>query len=259
MIDDRSTRARIEGERLARRYRGSAEDADLERLITFYRPMALALAARYARGDRRDDLEQVACVGLIKAAKRFDPARGASFRSYAIPMILGEVKRFWRDNGWPLHVPRPVQERMLQMRVIAAQFERSQARPPTVAELAAAAGCTDEDVVEALAAEGSAQILSLDSSPAEADGVTLAEQVGGHDPGFDYIDCMESIKTALPELSRVEREVIRLHFQRELTQREIGRQLGIPPRRVGVILSRALDRLTELLEPRPRAQVMVAA
>ncbi len=259
MIDDRSMRARVEGERLARRFRKRGDAADFDRLISFYRPMAIALAGRYTRGDRRDDLEQVACLGLIKAARRFDPAQGPSFRSYAIPMILGEVKRFWRDNGWPLHVPRPVQERMLRMRLVAAQFEQREARPPTVRELAALLGCSDEDVVEALAAEGSANVLSLDRAPAREDGVPLAEQVGGHDPGYDYVDCMESIKVAMPELSRIEREVVQLHFQRELTQREIGDELGIPPRRVGIILSRAIDQLAELLDGRPREGVLLAA
>lgn len=248
VLDDRSTRAHLAGERLARRYRSRRSAADLERLVAFYRPMVIALAGRYARGDRREDLEQVACVGLIKAAHRFDPERGSSFRSYAIPMILGEVKRFWRDNGWALHVPRPVQERMLQVRAAGSQFEQTHARPATVAELASLVGCSDEEVVDALAAGDSMSALSLDLTAVEPEGLTLAEQVGGDDAAFDYVDCIESIKTVLPGLSRLEREVVRLRFQQELTQREIGEELGIPARRVGTLLSGALDQLAEMLD-----------
>lgn len=243
MNDDRSTRARLEGERLARRYCSSGTAGDLERLVTFYRPMAVALAGRYARGDRRDDLEQVACLGLIKAAKRFDAGLGTTFRSYALPMIIGEVKRFWRDNGWPLHMPRPLQERMLRVRTLAAAFEQRESRPPTVAELAGIVECSAEEIIEALTAEGSANVLSLDGAPARPDEMSLGEQVGGDDPGYDYVDCIESIKSAMARLSRLEREVVRLHFQRELTQRQISQELGIPPRRVGRVLTGALVQL----------------
>lgn len=205
--------------------------------------MALSLAGRYAHGDRRDDLEQVACLGLVKAARRFDPAQG-NFRSYAIPMILGEIKRFWRDSGWALHVPRPVQERLLRIRSLAADVEQRNARPPTAAELAQLIGCREEDVVEALTAEATAAVLSLDGASEQPDGVPLAEQVGGDDPGFEYVECMESIKRALPELTRLEQEVVRLRFQQELTQREIASQLSIPPRRVAALLEGALLQLT---------------
>ncbi len=241
--DDGSPQARARGECLARRFARSRRPCDLDELIAFYRPLAQALSHRYVGRDRADDLEQVAAIGLIKAARRFDPAQG-SFRAYAIPTMLGEMKHFCRANDWSVHVPRPVQERLHKLRELSREIEQQTGRAPAVRELAAMLEIDEADIVEAITAEETALAVSLDHVPPDDAGLPLSERIGAHEDGYDRVDCLVSIQRALPELSVIERQVVRLRFADDLSQREIGDELGIPPRRVGKILTGAIDRLT---------------
>ena len=238
-LDDRAR------DRLLRRYARHRSAADLESLVVSYAPLARSLARRYARGGAADpDLEQVACEGLVKALQRFDPDRGTPFTSFALPTILGELRRFIRDTSWCAHVPRRVQERVQAVRRATDAFTARNGRPPTAPELADAARCTVEDVVEALAASATCRTVSFDAEPADDDdGATLADRLGTDDPAFEHVEHLASIERALPGLAPEEQAVIRLRFAADLSQREIALRLGVSRSHVGRLLERSLDHL----------------
>src|SRR4051795_5753607 len=146
---------RAESDRLLRRYAAHRDPADLEELVRRFRPLVRKLALRYARGSEPlDDLEQVASLGLIKALDRFDPERGFAFTSFAVPTILGELKRSFRDTAWSAHVPRSVQERVADVRRESDAYAALHGRSPAVRELAERLECDEEAVIEALDAAG---------------------------------------------------------------------------------------------------------
>jgi RNA polymerase sigma-B factor len=179
---DERTRAR-----LLRRYARWRRPEDLEELVLSYRPLARTLARRYATTAAvREDLEQAAFEGLIKAIHRFEPERGAAFASFAVPTILGELRRYLRDTAWPAHVPRSLQERVRQLRAAAADFSAGHGRHPTARELARDMACDGEVVVEALGVSSALSVVPLDGPVRDHDASTasVAEQIGVDDPGF---------------------------------------------------------------------------
>ncbi len=237
------------------RYARHRDSRDLEALVLSYRPLAHALARRVGRGSSREDLEQVACEGLIKAIRRFDPDRGFAFMSFAVPTILGELRRHRRDTAWPAHVPRPLQERIQDVRAAAERRSARCGREPTIAELAADLDCDEALVLDALAAASSLNVLPLDAPPRgdEDNGGSLAEQIGAADPGYDRIEYLASIEVAAPTLSDEQRTVVRLRFAEDLTQREIARRLRISRSEVGRTLAAAQATLRSSLDIRPAA------
>jgi RNA polymerase sigma-B factor len=256
--------ARQETERLPPRHAGAPGDAALELIVLRHRPLARRLARRFARAGRPlDDLEQVACEGLIKAARRFDRARGCAFTSFAVPTILGELRRFCRDTGWVVHVPRGVQERVLEVRRAARDLAAERGgRQPTVGDLATRVGCDEDEVVEALWVAHSSGSVPLKDDGADTD---LREPRGPRawlaydDPGYEHVECLTALESALPALTRVQREVMRLHFAEELSRHEIAARLGLSPTRAGRLLYGALDALRVALgedapEPSGRAR-----
>src|SRR3954447_10090960 len=147
--EQRSTRSAW----LLRRYAATRDPRDLDALVQRFRPLARRLARRYVRGgEPLDDLEQVANLGLVKALQRFDPDKGFAFTSFAVPTILGELKRSFRDSAWSAHVPRSMQERSARVREATERLETEHGRPPTVSEIATRLGCEDEEVLEAMSA-----------------------------------------------------------------------------------------------------------
>jgi RNA polymerase sigma-B factor len=231
-------------ERLLRRYARWRRPEDLEQLVLSYRPLARALARRYATGAR-EDLEQAAYEGLIKAIHRFEPERGAAFASFAVPTILGELRRHLRDTAWPAHLPRALQERVREVRAAAEDFSAAHGRNPTPGELALHIGCGDEAVLEALGVSSALSVVPLDAPVRDRDlsTVSVADQIGDDDPGFERVECLASIEEALPTLSRGQRTVLRLHFAEDLTQREIAGRLGVSRSEVTRDLGAALARL----------------
>jgi RNA polymerase sigma-B factor len=225
---------------------------DLERLVVSYLPLAHALARRFGPRGSHEDLEQVACEGLIKAIRRFDPDRGFAFTTFAVPTILGELRRYRRDTAWPAHVPRPLQERIQGVRAAAERHGARCGREPTAAELAAELGCDEEDVLDALAAASSLNVIPLDAPPRgeDAASVSLAEQIGAADPAYDQIECLVSIEAAAPALTDGQREVVRLRFGEELTHREIARRLDVSRSEVSRMLAAAEDALRSSLQLR---------
>jgi RNA polymerase sigma-B factor len=217
----------------------------VERLL----PLAQGLARRYAgRGEPLDDLEQVACVGLLKAIDRFDPSRDVRFATFAVPTIAGEIKRHFRDKGWMLRVPREVQE--LHARLAAARdaLTAQHGRSPTIRELAAAAGATEDQVVEALGAAGAYRLASLDA-PASADGPeVVGDGVADQEDGFAAAERRMLVGGGLRHLAPREREIVRLRFFEGLTQREIAREVGISQMHVSRLLRRAVEGLRDVME-----------
>ena len=242
-LPDRDERART---RLLRRYARWRRPEDLEELVISYRPLARSLARRYATGScAREDLEQAAYEGLIKAIHRYEPERGAAFASFAVPTILGELRRFLRDTVWPAHVPRSLQERVRDVRSAAEDFSAVEGRNPTVHELALLLDCEQEVVVEALGVSTSLSVMPLDGPARQSDAAaaSLADQIGIEDPGFERVECLATIEGALPLLTGGQKRVLRLYFAEDLTQRQIAGRLGISRSEVARDLGDAVARL----------------
>ena len=228
--DDRATRAQ-EDRRLLVRYHREGDPAAREQLVTRFLPLARQLARRYQRGgEQLDDLVQVASLGLLKAIDRFDPARETAFSSFAVPTILGELKRHFRDKGWSVRVPRDLQELSVKVDRVADDMSRTLGRIPTPAELAAETGTSLEQVLEAREASAAYRAVSLDRprTEDEEDGDSYADAVGDDDPGYHIAEASATVQRLMRVLSEREREVLRLRFEEDLTQSEIGE----PRRRV---------------------------
>lgn len=228
--------------RLLRRYAAWRRAEDLEELVVSYRPLVRRLARRYVTATcAREDLEQVAYEGLIKAIHRFQPERGAPFASFAVPTILGEIRRHLRDTTWPARVPRSLQERVRQVRSAAEDFTAVHGRTPTPGELARALDCDDDAVVEALAVTSSLSVVPLDAPVIET--APVADQIGAEDPGYERVECLAVIEEALPGLTSGEKAVLRLYFNQDLTQRQIAARLGVSRSEVARDLGEAVARL----------------
>lgn len=218
-----------------------------ERLVERFMPLARKLAGRYAGREPFDDLLQVASIGLLRAIDRFDPDRGMAFSSYAVPTILGELKRHFRDTGWFVHVPRGAQELALKVQQAEERLGASSGRSPTVQELAQYLEIGVEDVTDALEAAAGHHSTSLDTPIGDAKGerVTLADTFGVQDERFELIDATVTIAEAAAELSDRERLVLALYFFEERTQSQIATEIGVSQMQVSRILKGTLERLRE--------------
>ncbi len=237
---------------LFRRWRSEGDRAARNQLIERHLPLARKLARRYATSaDSHEDLTQVASLGLVKAVERFDPDRGFAFTSFAVPTIVGELKRYFRDAGWALHVDRSAQE--LARRVIEAQKRVSAAkgRPPTVLELAQYLECSEEDVLEGLQTAEAHDAVSLDAPLGDGDEATSRlESLGAGDRRLERVDDEVTVFSAARHLPEREREILLLRFGEHLTQSEIAERIGISQMQVSRLLRRSLARLHELTAER---------
>jgi RNA polymerase sigma-B factor len=220
-----------------------------EELVDRFLPLARNLARRYA-GAREpfDDLLQVASLGLVKAIDRFDVDRGAAFSSFAVPTILGDLKRYFRDLGWVVHVPRGAQEQALKVQEAQERLTTKTGRPPTVHELAQYLEFEVADVLDALEAASAHHTASLDA-PREDRGDesgSLADAFGQEDQRYELIEETATISAAAKELTLRERRVLALRFARDMTQTQIAREIGMSQMEVSRTLRRALTRLREL-------------
>ena len=242
---DRASVREVERQLLVR-YHHQGDLAAREELVERLLPLARDLALRYTYTDEPfDDLLQVASLGLIKAIDRFDPDRGTKFTSYAAPTILGELKRHFRDKGWALHVPRDLQERTLAVSRETETLSKQLGRSPNVREVAAELGCGVEDVLEAQEAAASYEAASLDAPSARDDdeAAPLVDMMGGEDSAYELVESRDAIASTWKALPDVERQVLELRFMHDLTQREIGEQIGYSQMHVSRLLRRALNRL----------------
>jgi RNA polymerase sigma-B factor len=222
-----------------------------EELIERFLPLARKLARRYA-GPREpfDDLLQVASLGLVKAVDRFDVGRGTAFSSFAVPTILGELKRYFRDLGWSVHVPRGAQEQALKVEEAEQALTSKTGRPPSVAQLAEYLELSVEDVLEALETANAHHSTSLDAprDDGEEESGSLADVFGQVDARYELVDASVTISSAARELSPRERRVLALRFVDDLTQTQIAEEIGVSQMQVSRILRRALAHLRELTE-----------
>jgi RNA polymerase sigma-B factor len=234
---------------LLRRYARDHRPEDLEELVRRFRPLVRKLALRYARGSEPlDDLEQVASLGLVKALDRFDPERGFAFTSFAVPTILGELKRSFRDTAWSAHVPRSVQERVADVRRESDAHAALHGRSPSVRELAEQLECDEEAVIEALDAAGALHPVSL-NGPRRGDGEdeddgALIDRLGGGDDGYERVEDRVAIEAAMPTLTDLQRRVLELRFGEDLKQSEIAHRVGCSQMQVSRLLRAGLQRLS---------------
>jgi RNA polymerase sigma-B factor len=225
-------------------------DARARELLTErYLPLARRLARRYQRREEPlEDLVQVASLGLLKAIDRFDADRDVAFSSFAVPTVLGEIKRHFRDRTWSVRVPRDLQELVLRVDRAAAELSVGKRRAPTVAELAEAVGATEEQVLEALRAAGAYHAGSLDAPrpgrvDADAAGESLADALGEDEDGFERAEERATLAPLLARVSSRERLVLTLRFGEDLTQAEIGERIGVSQMQVSRLIRQALTRL----------------
>jgi RNA polymerase sigma-B factor len=230
------------------RFRATSDPDVRQELIEAHLGLVDYLARRFAgRGEPLEDLIQVATIGLIKAVDRFDPNREVEFSTYATPTIVGELKRHFRDKGWAVRVPRRLQELNLQLGEIMSTLSQQLGRAPTVAEMAEAAGTTDEEVLEGLDSAHAYSLTSLDA-PTGEDELALREQIGSDDESLELLEYRTSLTPLLHDLQPRERLMLYLRFFRGMTQSEIADRLGISQMHVSRLLSKTLIGLRHGLE-----------
>jgi len=241
-------REQLTGERkLLERYAEDRSPIVREELVDRFMPLARRLASRYAGGaEPFDDLIQVASVGLVKAIDRFDPVRGTAFSTFAVPTILGELKRHFRDRGWSVHVPRDVQERILKVEKALAELPAKLGHSPTVQEIGERIQATDEEVLEAMHAAQGHHAVSLDATSSMGDGDDpgpLKDRIGGEDLSFETVEYGEAIGPVLAEISERDRMVLHLRFVEDMTQSEIAERVGVSQMHVSRILRATIEKL----------------
>jgi RNA polymerase sigma-B factor len=231
------------------RCRATGDPVVRERLVLRHLPLARSLAARYARGPEPfDDLLQVACLGLIKAVDRYDPERPCAFTTFAVPTILGELKRYFRDGTWAVRVPHSVHDGAMRVRAVQRTLPARRAAEPPARRLARSIGMPEPRVRDALDALVANDVVPLEPSGEEGAEPSLAETLGQLDDGYRLAEERADVDRLLSCVSAQEQRVLRLRFGEELTQRQIAEQLGVSQMTISRLLARCLPRLRELAE-----------
>jgi RNA polymerase sigma-B factor len=224
-------------------YRRTDDRRLRDRLIEMNIGLAEAVSRRFGgRGERHDDLLQVALVGLLKSVERFDPERGLAFSSFATPTIEGELKRHFRDKRWAVRVPRRLQELMLEVNQSVATLTQRRGRSPTIEEIAADTSLSSEDVLEALEAGRAIVAAPIENDDKEGTGGVI-DRRGSVDTGIEAVEQRMIVSQLLDSLPTRERAIVVLRFYEGLTQSEIAKRLGVSQMQISRILARTLDRL----------------
>lgn len=250
------SRSREYGERLGevpekellRRIHREDDLAAREELITRYLPLVRSLARRFAsRGQALEDLVQVGSIGLIKAIDRFDMDRGVELSTYATPTILGEIKRYFRDKGWAVKVPRALQDLNIRLNKVIEQLTVELNRSPTIAELAAACDATEEEVLEALESGRAYNSLSIYSSGGseEEDSLELLDYLGADEEQYELVEQRRFLAPAMNELDERERLILHLRFFEGMTQTQIAARVGISQMHVSRLIRKSIDILRQ--------------
>jgi RNA polymerase sigma-B factor len=227
---------------------GSAAHRTLrDALVEMHLPLVEYLARRFRnRGEPLDDLVQVATIGLIKSVDRFDLERGVEFSTYATPTIVGEIKRHFRDKGWAIRVPRRLQELKLALTKATSDLSQKNGRSPTVSELAAHLGMSDEEVLEGLESANAYSAVSLDAPDGgDEDSPAVADSLGVLDESLEGVEYRESLKPLLEQLPAREKKILMLRFFGNMTQSQIAAELGISQMHVSRLLARTLAQLRQ--------------
>ena len=218
-----------------------------DRLVTLHLPLVEHLAKRFRnRGEPYDDLVQVATIGLIKAIDRYDPERGVEFSTYATPTIVGEIKRWFRDKGWAVRVPRRLQELRLSIGATTAALTQELGRSPTIGELAEKIGVSEDEVLEGLESATAYSTLSLDAPDgADGEGPAVLDNIGQEDDALLDVENREALKPLLSRLNERERRILMLRFFAGMTQSQIADDVGISQMHVSRLLARTLAKLRQ--------------
>jgi RNA polymerase sigma-B factor len=235
------------------RYHETGDSRARDELVARFMPLARRLASRYQRAEEPfEDLVQVAALGLVKAVDRYDPARGTAFSSFAVPTITGELRRYFRDHTWAIHVPRELQERTLEVQRARERLWSKLGRSPTVGELAQTIGTHEETVLEALQVASAYRTGSLDQPRRgdEDEPETVGSGIGGDDDGYFLAEQRARLEPLTRILTEREREVLRLRFAEDLTQAEIGDRIGVSQMQVSRIIRVSLKRLRDFASAR---------
>ncbi|HYG93560.1 MAG TPA: RNA polymerase sigma factor SigF [Nocardioides sp.] len=221
-----------------------------EELLELHMPLVEHCARRFRnRGEPFEDLVQVGTIGLIKSVDRFDTDRGVEFSTYATPTIIGEIKRYFRDKGWAIRVPRRLQELRMQIGATTAELTQSLGRSPTPRELAESIGCSVEEIVEGIESSNAYSTLSLDANDDSDEGSTsMLDAIGIEDEALEHVEVRESIKPLLDRLDPREKKILLLRFFRHMTQSQIAEEIGVSQMHVSRLLTRTLAQLRTSLE-----------
>jgi RNA polymerase sigma-B factor len=226
------------------------DEAARDALVRHYTPLARGLARRYKNtSEPFEDLFQVAQLGLLKALNRYDADRGFPFQAFAVPTILGELRRYFRNSSWAVHVPRGAQERALSLRDAQHQLSEQCGHAPTVNELAEYLELSTEEVIDGLQALHGYGALSLDAprgEDASGDQETYADALGGEDEGYELVELGLSVTSAMKQIAPEQREILQLRFSEELSQTQIAARIGVSQMQVSRLLKRCLDDLRSI-------------
>ncbi len=233
------------------RWQQDGDETAREALVERFMPLARSLARRYRRSSEPlEDLFQIASLGLLKAIDRYDSERGHPFPAFAVPTVLGEMRRYFRDAGWAVHVPRGAQERALKVRGAQERITNERGRAPTVGQLAEYLELGTEDVLDALQVIQAYETVSLDAprpgTDSEGAGASYGESLGGEDKRYELVELDATLSCALEHIPRRERAILRMRFLEDLTQTEIAERVGISQMQVSRLLRRSLEQLRAL-------------
>jgi RNA polymerase sigma-B factor len=237
----------IHEEALLLRYQREGDLEAREEVVVRFMPLARQLAGRYKHaGEPQEDLVQVACVGLLKAVDRYDPHHGGGFARYAVPTMLGELKRHFRDKGWSVHVPRATQELVLKVGDALGTLPAKLGHAPRPRDVAAALDATVEEVLEAMEAATAYEAASLDAPRPGGDDAewTYFDTLASEERGYERVEIGETLRGAMEALPTRERLILVLRFEHDLTQAEIAERVGVSQMHVSRLLRRSLDRLS---------------
>ena len=219
-------------------------------LVHLHLPLVEHCARRFRnRGEPFEDLVQVGTIGLIKSIDRFDTERGVEFSTYATPTIIGEIKRYFRDKGWAIRVPRRLQELRMQITSATAELTQKLGRSPTPRELAELIGCTVEEIIEGMESSHAYSTLSLDASDSSDDcPPSLLDSLWVHDHNLEHVEIRESLKPLLEGLDAREKRILLLRFFKNMTQSQIAEEIGVSQMHVSRLLTKTLTQLRISLE-----------
>ncbi|MGP4110428.1 RNA polymerase sigma factor SigF [Streptomyces sp. 4N509B] len=232
-------------ERLGALEPGTAEHARVrDALVEANLPLVRYVARRFrSRNEPMEDVVQVGTIGLIHAIDRFDPGRGVQFPTFAMPTIVGEIRRYFRDNVRSVHVPRRLHERWAQVRAASEELTAALGRQPTLAEIAERLRIPEEDVAASVEAGRAYRVSSLDAAAEREDAPGLGERLGYEDPGLVGVEHRALVRHLLVQLPERERRILLLRFYRNLTQSQISAELGVSQMHVSRLLARSVTRL----------------
>lgn len=236
---------------LIKEYQQHPSDALQTELVNYYKELVETLASKFSRGNEPyEDLVQVGMIGLLAAFRRFDESCGSHFEGFAIPTIVGEIKRYMRDKTWSVHVPRRIKELGPRVKKAVEELTVQYQRSPQVAEIAAYLSVTSEEVLESMEMARSYNALSVDKAiEADSDGstVTLLDLIGQDDSGYEQIDQRMILQKALRSLNEREKHIVQMTFFENLSQKQAGEVLGISQMHVSRLQRRALQKLKKAI------------